>query len=213
MAIVPASAYRAAPELPTGSALAPPRPPGELPKGTTLTGVLVLLVADAMVLATLLATWFLIKGGSPTWPPKGVHLQTYLPTVVTITAAMSAFSVSWAASSIRRNDQRNATMALILTVVLGLAIVNAQWYSIVRAKFDINAHAYGTLYYLLIGYHVVHLAIAIGALVLVGARTLAGHFGREGYDPMRAAAAFWQYGNVAWASILLAVFLFSRHAH
>src|SRR5947209_20319412 len=108
MAIVPAAAYRPGPALPSGSALAPPRPPGEVPKGTNLLGVLLVMTADAMLLAALLAGWFLIKGGSLTWPPKGVRLSTYLPSVITITAAMSAFSMQWAVSSIRRNDQRNA---------------------------------------------------------------------------------------------------------
>jgi Tat protein secretion system quality control protein TatD with DNase activity len=52
-----------------------------------------------------------------------------------------------------------------------------------------NDHAYGTLYYLLTGYHAVHLALAIGAVILVGSRALAGHYGRENYDALRGAAA------------------------
>lgn len=211
MAMVPASTFRPKPALPTGSALGPPRPPGEVPQGTNLLGVLLVLVADAMVLVTLLATWFLLKGGSTHWPPKGVRIPTYLPTVVTITAFMSVFSMQWAVSSIRRNDQRSATVAMVLTVVLGAAVVNAQWYSLVRAKFSIADHGYGTIYYLLIGYHAVHVALGIGALILVGSRSIVGHFGREGYDPMRAVAAFWYYSATAWSVIVLVVFLFSRH--
>jgi cytochrome c oxidase subunit 3 len=212
MAMVPASGYGTAPALPSGAAVAPPRPPGEVPKGTNLMGVMLLLVADFMVLAALLATWFTIKAGSPAWPPRNVHLTTYLPTVITVTAVMSAFSMQWAVSSIRRNDQRSAAVAMGLTAFFGVAMVNAQWYSIVRARFSIHSHAYGTLYYLLIGYHIVHLVLGVGALVLIGARALAGHFGRDGYDPVRGAAAFWQYTNFAWFVVLTAVFLFSHHA-
>jgi heme/copper-type cytochrome/quinol oxidase subunit 3 len=215
MSLVPAStspsSYGPSPALPPKEALAPPRPPDEVPKGTNLMGVLLLVMADAMVLATLLAAWLTVKSGSLSWPPKGVHLTTYLPSVITITAVMSSFSMQWAVSSIRRNDQRSATTGIILTAFFGICIVNAQWYSLVRAKFGIASHAYGTLYDLLIGYHAVHQALAVGALVLVGARAVVGHFGREGYDPMRAVAAFWHYSNAAWFLIMTAIFLFSRH--
>jgi len=216
MSLVPAStavsAYGPAPALAPKEALPAPRPPDEVPKGTNLMGVLLLIMADAMVLATLLAAWFTIKSGSLAWPPKGVHLTTYLPSVITITAAMSSFSMQWAVSSIRRNDQRSATTAIVLTAFFGICIVNAQWYSLARTKFGIASHAYGTLYDLLIGYHAAHQALAVGALVLVGARAIVGHFGRDGYDPMRAVAAFWHYSNAAWFLIMTAIFLFSRHA-
>ena len=112
-------------------------------------------------------------------------------------------------SSIKRNDQRSTGIAVILTVVLGLAVFNAQWYSIVRARFSIGDHAYATLFYLLMGYHALHVALGIGAVILVGSRAVAGHYGRENYDPVRATAALWQYGNVAWAVILVVMFLFS----
>ena len=209
MAMVPAYGQAALP--PTGAALAPPRPPGEVPKGTNLMGTLLVLAADAMVLVALLATWFTIKAGSPRWPPAKVNLSTYLPTMVTVTALMSGFAMQWVVSSIKRNDQRSTGIAVILTVVLGLAIFNAQWYSIVRARFSIGDHTYATLFYLLIGYHALHVALGIGAVILVGSRAVAGHYGRENYDPVRATAALWQYGNVAWAVILVVMFLFSRH--
>ncbi len=193
-------------------AVAPPPPPTELPNGTTTLGVLLLLVADAMVLVALLAIWWTIKAGSPAWPPRGTSVGTYLPSMVTITAVMSAFSMQWAVSSIRRNDQRSGGVALGLTVFLGLAVANAQWYSLLKPAFGVKTHAYGTLYYLLITYHLVHVVLGIAAVVLLGARALAGHFGRKGYDPLRAAAVFWHYGTVAWLAILSAMFLFSKHA-
>jgi cytochrome c oxidase subunit 3 len=189
-------------------AVAPP-PETALPNGTTTLGVLLLLVADAMVLVALLAIWWTIKGGSPAWPPRGTSLGTYLPSMVTITAVMSAFSMQWAVSSIRRNDQRSGGMALGLTLFLGLAVANAQWYSMLRPAFGIRTHAYGTLYYLLLTYHLVHVVVGLAAIVLLGARALAGHFGRFGYDPLRAAAVFWHDGVVAWFVIMTAMFLFS----
>ncbi|MFN2606361.1 MAG: heme-copper oxidase subunit III [Acidimicrobiales bacterium] len=209
-----AAAPPAAPQLalPSGAVEAEPQPAGR-PAGTTLLGMKLLLAADAMVLVTLLVAYFTIKGGSPRWPSPGVKLSTYLPTIVTITALMSAASVSWMAYAVRRNDQRNAMSAAILTVILGLAIGNAQWYAITHAGFGPSKHAYATLFDLLMGYHLAHVIAGIVMVAVVAGQSLAGHYGRDDHDPVTATALFWQYGNVTWLAVVTALFLLSHHAH
>jgi cytochrome c oxidase subunit I+III len=198
------------PALPAGAGA--PSPPSGLPRGTTRLGMLLLLAADAMVLVTLLTAYFTIRGGSPKWPAAGVQVGTYIPTVLTITAAMSAFSVAWMLSAVRQNDQRNAFAAALLTIVLGVAMANAQWYAMTNSKFGPSDHAYGTLYHLLLGYHLAHLLAGLAMVGVVAAQTLAGHYSRDDHEPVRAAALFWQYGNVAWFTVLTVLFLLSPHA-
>jgi cytochrome c oxidase subunit 3 len=194
--------------LPSGARRATASPPAV--PGATVMGMSLVLAADVMLLGAFLAAFFALKGGAASWPPKGVRLDVYLPTVVTITAAMSALSMGWALFAVRRHDVGNAIAAMGLTIVLGLAMANLQWYSMSKAPFGIARHSYGTMYDLLIGYHLVHVLIGVVMIVLVGCRTLVGHFGRETSEPVRAVAMFWQYGNIAWAIILTALFFFSR---
>ncbi len=207
----PGEATPATPALSAGAGA--PAGPNGLPRGTTRLGMLLLLAADGMVLVTLVATYFTIRGGSPKWPAAGVRVGTYIPTVLTITAAMTAMSVSWMLSAVRHNDQRNAFAAALLTVVLGLAMANAQWYAMTTAKFGPGDHAYGTLYHLFLGYHLFHLLVGLAMVAVVAAQTLAGHYSREDHEPVRAAALFWQYGNVVWFTVLTVLFVLSPHAH
>ena len=204
-------ATSAAPALSAGAGTA--GPPNGLPRGTTRLGMLLLLAADAMVLVTMVAAYFTIRGGSPKWPAAGVQVGTYIPTVLTITAAMTAMSVAWMLYAVRQNDQRNAFAAALLTVVLGLAMANAQWYAMTNAKFGPSDHAYGTLYHLFLGYHLFHLLVGLVMVGVVAAQTLAGHYGREDHEPVRAAAVFWHYGNIVWFTVLTVLFLLSPHAH
>jgi len=188
-----------------------PMPAGR-PHGTTLLGMKLVMAADAMVLLTLLVTYFTIKAGAPTWPPKGVSVGTYLPTVITITAAMSAASVSWMLYAVRRNDQRNAFAAAVLTMILGAAVANAQWYSITNVKFGANSHAYGSLYKVLLGFHLAQVVAGIVMLVVVAAQALAGHYGSDDHEPASAVVWFWQFANVVWVVLLMALFVLSPHA-
>lgn len=196
--------------LPTGEALPGPVP-GRPRRGTSTIGALLFVTADAMVLAAVVAVYLGIKEGATTWPPSGVSVSTYLPTMITITAVMSGFSVQWGIFSARRNDGRNATMALLLTLFLGLAMANLEWLTFVRTGFGFNDHTYGTLFDLLTGYHLLHLLVAIVVVLVLAFRTMAGHFTDDRHDALRAGAVFWQYTNVVWFVVVTVLFILSRH--
>ena len=196
--------------LPTGE----PRPgpvPGRPRRGTTTIGTLLFITADAMVLAALCAVYFAIKEGSAAWPPRGVQVGTYIPTMITITATMSSFSVQWGLYAARRNDGRNAAMALGLTLFLGLALANLEWLAFIRTGFGFNDHTYGTLFDLLVGFHLFHQLAAIAVLLVLAFRTLAGHFSQDRHDSLRAGAVFWHYQNTVWFLVVSVLFLASRH--
>ena len=196
--------------LPTGEPLPGPVP-GRPRRGTSTIGTLLLVTADAMVLGAVVAVYLAIKEGSTTWPPSDVQVGTYIPTMITITALMSGFSVQWGIFAARRNDGRNAAMALILTLFLGLAMANLEWLSFVRSGFGFNDHTYGTLYDVLIGYHLLHLLMAIVVVLVLSFRTMAGHFSGDRHDALRAGALYWQYTNVVWFIVVTVLFILSRH--
>ena len=208
---LPAVASNEAPMvLPTGEPLPGPVP-GRPRRGTSTIGALLFVTADAMVLAAVVAVYLGIKEGSTTWPPSDVSVSTYLPTMITITAVMSGFSVQWGIFSARRNDGRNATMALVLTLFLGLAMANLEWLTFVRTGFGFNDHTYGTLFDILTGYHLLHLLVAIVVVLVLAFRTMAGHFTEDRHDALRAGAVFWQYTNIVWFVVVTVLFILSRH--
>jgi cytochrome c oxidase subunit 3 len=189
---------------------AKPTPARVLPDRTRALGVYLFMVADGMVLAALVAAYFAVKDGSSAWPPVDVGVGTYIPILVTVTLTMAAASAMWAIRSIRANDQRNVAIALLLTAFLGLATANAEWAAFDKAGFGVGDHAYGTFYFLLIGFHVVHLVAAVGLIVLLAGRTFAGHFSADHHDPLRSGLLYFQYTNAIWYTVFTVVFVMSR---
>ena len=187
-------------------------PPGPVPgRGLSVTlGTRLAVVADLMVLAAIIAAYFGVKSGSAAWPPARVSADTYIPTVITVTAVLSAFSMQWALYAVRRNDLRNLAIALGLTVLFALAMANAEWAAL-GVKWGVRSHAYGTFYYLLYGYHLLHLVVAVPVLVLVTGRALGGHFSRDSHETLRATASFWHGANFVWFAVVTALFILSRH--
>ena len=212
MTTVAPSASESAETLPDEDTAAEVESPGPVPgRGLSVSlGTRLAVIADLMVLMALLAAYFGVKSGSAAWPPARVSADTYIPTVITVTAVMSAFSMQWALHAVRRNDQRNVVIALGLTVLFALAMANAEWAAL-GVKWGVPSHAYGTFYYLLYGYHLLHLLVAVPLLSLVAGRALGGHFSRESHETLRATASFWHGANAVWFLIVTALFILSRH--
>ena len=203
----PAAAPAAPLALPSG---VKPTPAQVLPDRTRALGTYLFMVADAMVLSTIVAAYFAIKDGSSAWPPVDVGVGTYIPSIVTITLTMAAASAMWAIRAIRENDQRNVAIALVFTIFLGIAVANAEWAAFGKAGFGVGDHAYGTFYYVFFGYHLVHLLAAILLLGVLLGRSLVGHFSAEHHDPLRSGILFFQYSNAVWYAVVTVLFLFSR---
>lgn len=185
--------------------------PTEPSRRTVVLGVLLFVAAEAMVLGAMVAIYFAVKSGAPRWPPRGVRLGIYLPLTVAITALMSAASARWALFAVRRNDQRNAVIALALTTLFAIAMVNAEWYALGRRGLGVGRHAYGSLYATLIGFHIFHVLLSIPVLLVVAGRTLAGHFRMDDHEPVRAASILWQFGNVVWMIVAVVLYVASKY--
>ncbi|HVF12965.1 MAG TPA: cytochrome c oxidase subunit 3 [Acidimicrobiales bacterium] len=203
----PAPAAPAPLALPSG---AKPLPALVLPDRTRALGTYLFMVADAMMLAAIVAAYFAVKDGSSAWPPVDVGVGTYIPFVVTLTLTMAAASAQWAVRSMRANDQRNVGIALLFAAFLGLATANAEWAAFDKAGFGVADHAYGTFYYLLIGFHLAHLVAALVLLLLLAGRSMAGHFSADHHDPLRSGVLYFQYTNAVWYAVFTVIFVMSR---
>ncbi len=175
-------------------------------------GTMLLVAADFVVLGAILAAYFSVKGSSQAWPPEGVEVGTYIPTVVTITAVLGSFAAQWALYAARRNDQRNVAIGFSLAAFFGLAVANAEWSALTEAGFGVASHPYGTFYFLLFGYHLVHVLAIVPLMGLVAGRAVAGHFPASRVGGVRATAIAWHASTGLWYLIVTALFLLSRHA-
>ncbi|MHB8671141.1 MAG: cytochrome c oxidase subunit 3 [Acidimicrobiales bacterium] len=201
---------------PSGAAALPAAPaPVQAPsvRGTVALAALLLGAADLMVLAGLVAVWFADRGvaraAHQTWPPKGTSPGVYVPVVISLTVVMSACSARWAALASARGDRRNALVAIGLTALLGLSILNAQSYAWTHLGFAVGRHAYATLYYALTGFHAANVVVGLGWMGVAAVRATAGHIGNDDAGVTAGAARFWHVGNAVWVVVFLLVYVFN----
>jgi cytochrome c oxidase subunit 3 len=156
-------------------------------------GVLLLAASGTMLFGALVAAYLHLRKAVDPWPPEGVNLDLYLGNLLVITMVLSAVTMEWACTAIRRGDRRQASAALGLTLGLGLAFLNLLSYSADRVGFDAASHAYG----LVVGTMVVLVGLAVAIGVSFVTLTLLRVSGRQ-VSPgepgqVRATACYWHF--------------------
>ncbi len=194
----------------TGAAALPPAPEPRR-RNVMLVGTLLVIAAGTMLTGGLLAAYFSAReitqaAGEP-WPPEEILMVMPNATlfVAYLTLLMSSVTAQWAVSALSARDRRTMYVAVGLTLVLGLAFVNALSFSWAQLGMVAGADPFSTTVYALTVSHLLVVVAAHVALLVVGFRALGGQFSPRNREMVVSVAAFWHFavamGLVIWFSV------------
>jgi cytochrome c oxidase subunit 3 len=170
-------------------------------------GVVVWLASELMFFAGLFAAYFTIRAGSDRWPPAGVELATGRTALATAVLVLSSFTMHGAVAAAGRDDRRRALRWIGATVVLGLVFLGNQAWEYAEAPFAISSHPYGSLFYVMTGFHGLHV---IGGLLFMGA--VAAMIGGPGSrapagETVEVCGYYWHFVDVVWVAMFSTLYL------
>src|SRR5690606_20769925 len=91
---------------------------------------------------------------------------------------------------------------LFATVLLGFIFVGCQAYEYHHAIYDLNlkfsSGAYGSLFYMLTGFHGFHVIVGATMLTVILIRLIRGHFTADNHFGFEGAAWYWHFVDVVW---------------
>jgi cytochrome c oxidase subunit 3 len=185
---------------------APPARPRVVAVGTALAtaGVLSGFAALLGIYLHLRATSMAETG---TWVPKDAVLPMPQPNVMLVALLMSSVLIQWAVDAIKRNDRPQAYLALGLTEIFGIAVLNMAAYLYSLMKLDVASGPMAVLTYTITGAYLFTLVVAMVFVGLMAFRALGGQFTPRQHDGMSAAAMFWHAQVVVFAIIWYAIFI------
>jgi heme/copper-type cytochrome/quinol oxidase subunit 3 len=128
------------------------------------------------------------------WIPAGADVQLTAPTIMTWTLIMSIVTMQWAVYCYKRNDRRHGLIALSVTAMFGVAVINQvafQWNQLGLVIDDTSTTAAATLIYTITASHVIMIAVALVLLFFVAFRALASSDTSVHVDSVASAAVFW----------------------
>ncbi|HEX5367469.1 MAG TPA: cytochrome c oxidase subunit 3 [Acidimicrobiales bacterium] len=170
-------------------------------------GVVVWLASELMFFAGLFAGYFTLRGLNDPWPPEGVELETARTAVATAVLVASSASMQRAVTAARGDDRGAAVRWLAVTGAAGLVfLANLVLGEYAVADFRIDDHAYGSIFYLMTGFHGLHV---LGGLVLMGAVAvaIAGRSRAPAHQTVEVCAYYWHFVDVVWVAMFLTIYV------
>lgn len=142
------------------------------------------------------------------WPPKGIVVFSpwEVPFLNTIILLLSGCSVTWAHHSIVAGYKKQATLALITTVILAAIFTGFQGFEYSVANFTLSDGVYGATFYMATGFHGFHVFIGTIFLGICLLRLLKSHLTQQHHFGFEAAAWYWHFVDVVWLFLFISIY-------
>lgn len=159
-------------------------------------------------------------GFTSAWPSAGPHVSADaaftpmgawgIPAFNTMLLLTSGATLTWAHHGLLRGRRGQLKAGLLLTILLGAAFLALQAYEYVHAYGDLNLRLssgiYGSTFYLLTGFHGLHVTIGAIMLTVMFFRVMAGHFTPQHHFGFEATAWYWHFVDVVWLLLFVVVY-------
>lgn len=142
------------------------------------------------------------------WPPQGIQLiSAYdVPLLNTAILLFSGILVTWSHRAILSNDFEFALDSLAATIFLALLFTRLQYNEYTDSKFLISDSIYGSCFYLMTGFHGIHVFIGTCFLCVCLVRMESSHFSRYYHFGFEAAIWYWHFVDVVWIFLFFFVY-------
>ncbi|MFY0678112.1 MAG: cytochrome c oxidase subunit 3 [Neptuniibacter sp.] len=163
------------------------------------------------------------QGFSSEWPlmttpdqsafpgPKGIIDPWHIPLLNTILLISSSFTVTLAHKALKMNLRSRVVFWLGSTILLGAVFLYFQAYEYALAYNDLgltlNAGIYGATFFILTGFHGMHVTLGTIMLIIIFLRILKGHFSADKHFGFEAVAWYWHFVDVVWVGLFLFVYI------
>jgi heme/copper-type cytochrome/quinol oxidase subunit 3 len=146
------------------------------------------------------------------WPPVGiVTLDPWkIPLFNTCVLLLSGATVTWCQAAVIGGNSIESLFSLFYTVVLGVLFTASQYFEYLHAPFSIADGIYGSLFYMMTGFHGIHVIIGTIFLIVAFFRLRIGHFTKEHHIGLEIAAWYWHFVDVVWLFLYAVVYIWSN---
>jgi len=142
------------------------------------------------------------------WPPFNLNIiGLSLPTVNTLILLSSGATITVSHLALITNRKQQAIEGLIVTCFLALIFTAIQLYEYSHAPFSISDGVYGSVFYILTGFHGLHVIIGTVFILVQSVRLTKDHLLAHSHFGLEAASWYWHFVDVIWLLLFLIVYV------
>jgi cytochrome c oxidase subunit 3 len=175
-------------------------------------GMWVFLAADAMSFGGLIVGYALLRHASANWPPPAQTLGINLTAFMTFLLIVSSVTMVLSLSAIQNGEMRRFKKFLLLTILGGLLFLGCQAYEwthllterLPEIGISFSSHLFATTFFVLTGFHGMHVTGGVLYNSCVLAACLRGRYGAKHVE---IAGLYWHFVDLVWILIFTFVYL------
>ena len=156
----------------------------------------------------------------PSWPDNTAPVPAApynpmhawgLPAINTMLLLTSGVTLTWAHWGLMKQKRKQLIMGLFATVALGALFLGLQvleyYEAYTHLGLKLDSGVYGSTFFMLTGFHGMHVLVGSIMLLVMLVRSIKGHFTPERHFAFEASAWYWHFVDVVW--LILFVFVYA----
>lgn len=144
--------------------------------------------------------------------PGLANWGSWLPFYNTVVLLASSVTVHFAHSALLKDNKKGFNLWLGITVALGMIFLFLQYKEYAHAfhvGLTIDSGVYGTTFFLLTGFHGLHVTLGTFMLLVQWLRSIfKNHFKSDDCFGFEASAWYWHFVDVVWVGLFIFVYVF-----
>jgi cytochrome c oxidase subunit 3 len=166
---------------------------------------------------------FLWSNFQNTWPVKATPNTTLftqikevigpwgVPAINTLILLSSGVTITIAHWALKHNQRGKLNLFMALTILLGASFLFLQAHEYAHAYKELgltlNSGIYGSTFFMLTGFHGLHVTLGTIMLIVILVRCMKGHFKPQHHFGFEGVAWYWHFVDVVWLGLFIFVYI------
>jgi cytochrome c oxidase subunit 3 len=177
-------------------------------QGTSLFGFIVFLLSESIIFFSFFAGYIALKTTSPQWLPEGIKgLDTHDPLINTIVLVSSSFVIYVAEEFLKKGNLPLFRVFWLLTSAMGIYFLVGQAIEWRELQFGLTSGAFGGTFYLLTGFHGLHVLIGVLLQFYMLYRSFIPGNYDAGHTGVTEVSLFWHFVDVIWIILFCLIYV------
>ena len=176
-------------------------------------GTIAFLAQELMFFAGLFAMYFTSRANglaNGDWSTQTDHINVLFGGIITVVLIASSFTSQFGVFAAERGDVFGLRKWFTVTVVLGvifLGLVAFEWTEMVMAGVTPQSSVFGSVVYIITGFHMAHVTAGIIAFIVVLLRVAKSKFTPAQATAAMAVSYYWHFVDAIWIGVFITIYI------
>jgi heme/copper-type cytochrome/quinol oxidase subunit 3 len=175
-------------------------------RGIMWWGTLGVVAIEGTVFALALVTYFYLRALAPSWP-LGVPPPDLAPGIVNVIILLASLVPNhWTKRAAEEHDLRKSRIGMVVCIGFAVAFLVVRIFEFRALNVSWDTNAYGSVVWLLLGLHTLHLVTDFADTLVLAALLFAGPLEGKRFVDVAENAVYWDFVVVAWLPIYAVIY-------